>query len=219
MELIGEGRTAEVFALSPERVLRRYRSNTTAADEARIMTYAREHGYPVPEVYDATERDLVMERLHGPTMLDVLNRQPWRVGAMGRLLGELHDRLGAIEAPGWLRPALVPGDRVIHLDLHPLNVIITPSGPSVIDWCNAAAGVPAFDLAVTTVLLRTAQAPSLVARFGRQLLIGAILRGSTADPEPFVTRAVEQRLADPMVKPDEEDRLRAILRSCLRRNA
>ncbi|WP_214327179.1 phosphotransferase [Nonomuraea sediminis] len=210
MELIGRGRTAEVFALSRTRVLRRYHENTSAADEARIMGYVRERGYPVPEVYDATERDLVMERLHGPTMVDVLTRAPWRVGPLGRLLGSLHDRLGAIPAPGWLRQSLVPGDRMLHLDLHPLNVVMTPDGPSVIDWCNARAGEPAFDLATTVALLRTAEAPNLVARLGRRLLIGAILRGSRTDHRPWLGEAVKQRLSDPNITAEEKERLRRL---------
>ena len=32
------------------------------------------------------------------------------------------------------------GDRVLHIDLHPENVIISPAGPVVIDWSGASAG-------------------------------------------------------------------------------
>ena len=45
------------------------------------------------------------------------------------------------------------GDRLVHLDLHPMNVMITPTGPIVIDWPNAARGDPLTDVAVTLVLL------------------------------------------------------------------
>ena len=46
-------------------------------------------------------------------------------------LAELHLRLHEIEAPDFLPPAPVGGgDKVLHLDLHPLNVMVGPKGPS-----------------------------------------------------------------------------------------
>ena len=44
-----------------------------------------------------------------------------------------------IAAPEWL-PAIGPGDTVIHLDLHPENVMLHGNGALVIDWANARAG-------------------------------------------------------------------------------
>jgi Ser/Thr protein kinase RdoA (MazF antagonist) len=85
------------------------------------MTHLAACGYPVPRVYEITDTDMVLERLAGPTMLDVLARRPWRVGSLGRELGRLHDRLHALPAPEWLpkRFSTADGDRVLHLDLHP----------------------------------------------------------------------------------------------------
>ena len=56
------------------------------------------------------------------------------------MLADLHDRLHVIPAPDWLPVDLDGGDRLVHLDLHPMNVMITQSGPIVIDWteCRAA---------------------------------------------------------------------------------
>ncbi|MFI6904314.1 phosphotransferase [Nonomuraea sp. NPDC050394] len=209
MDLIGKGRTADVFALSPTKVLRRYRDGDTALDEARVMEHVRAQGYPVPEVFDATETDLVMTRLHGPTMFEVLVRKPWKVAGHGRLLGRLHDRLHAIEAPDWLDPS--PGDRVLHLDLHPLNVIMTPDGPSVIDWCNAAAGEPAFELATTYLTLRTSEIPITMIKLIRRPLARALLRGSATDPFPRLADAAAARLRDPHTTPTERVRLRRLL--------
>jgi Ser/Thr protein kinase RdoA (MazF antagonist) len=44
------------------------------------------------------------------------------------LLAGLHDRLHALAWPG-----AAPGEALLHLDLHPLNVILRGSGPVVID--------------------------------------------------------------------------------------
>ena len=67
-EPIARGRDAEVYALGDGRVLRRYRGPGPTGREMRVMAWARSHGYPVPQVY-GTETDLILDRLHGPTML------------------------------------------------------------------------------------------------------------------------------------------------------
>lgn len=38
---------------------------------------------------------------------------------------------------------------MLHLDLHPGNVILTVAGPVVIDWTDVLRGDPALDLAQT----------------------------------------------------------------------
>ena len=43
------------------------------------------------------------------------------------MLADLHDRLHVIPAPDWL-PGVDDGDRLVHLDLHPMNVMLTPVG-------------------------------------------------------------------------------------------
>ena len=81
MELIAWGRDADVYALNESRVLRRYRQGGPTELEARLMTHLAACGYPVLKVYEITDTDMVLERLTGPTMLDVLARRPWQVGS------------------------------------------------------------------------------------------------------------------------------------------
>ena len=111
--------------------------------EARTIAYAREHGYPVPEIHEvrAGGTEIVMERIDGPMMMDVMLRKPWRMRRYARELADLHDRLHVIPAPDWL-PDVDGGDRLVHLDLHPMNVMLTPSGPIVIDWTERGARRP-----------------------------------------------------------------------------
>src|SRR5215471_16630565 len=101
--LIGAGRTADVFALGPDRVLRRYRTARDTQREAGLMTYLAQAGFPVPKVYDSSGPDLVMERIRGRDMLADLGRRPWLVRRHARSLAELHDRLHQIPAPPGLR--------------------------------------------------------------------------------------------------------------------
>lgn len=45
------------------------------------------------------------------------------------------------------------GDRLCHGDFHPLNVLMSPRGPIVIDWNNAHIGNPLEDIARSTLIL------------------------------------------------------------------
>ena len=153
------------------------------AIEARTMEYVRAQGYPVPAIEDVSDdgTDLVMERVEGPSMVDALGRRPWTVRRHGATLADLHRRLHDIPAPDWLAPApFGKGDSLLHLDLHPLNVLVTAKGPVVIDWPNAARGEGTTDVALTWILMAAGAIPSgqikaaVLGRF-RSLLIGSFL--------------------------------------------
>jgi hypothetical protein len=45
------------------------------------------------------------------------------------------------------------GPSVVHLDLHPENVLMTARGPVVIDWRNASGGEGDLDTAMTALIL------------------------------------------------------------------
>jgi aminoglycoside phosphotransferase (APT) family kinase protein len=47
------------------------------------------------------------------------------------------------------------GDRLLHLDLHPFNVLVDAGGAvtGVLDWANTAAGHPDLDRARTAAIL------------------------------------------------------------------
>src|SRR3954468_6555971 len=145
--MIGTGRTADVFEHGPGEVLRRYREPRDTEREVTAMEFARAGGFPVPHARALNDTDIVMDRLEGPTMLDDLGRRPWRIGAHASTLAGLLRRLHAIEAPQWLPAPVGEGKALLHLDLHPDNVIMTPRGPCVIDWPNAARGPAAADTA------------------------------------------------------------------------
>ena len=48
---------------------------------------------------------------------------------------------------------LPDGDKLCHGDFHPYNVLLSPQGPIIIDWNNAAVGDPLSDVARTVVIL------------------------------------------------------------------
>jgi aminoglycoside phosphotransferase (APT) family kinase protein len=180
--LLGTGRTADVFDLGDGRVLRRYREAHDVAMEAEVMRWLRSAGYPVPEVFDADGIDLVMEKIDGPTLVDAAGRRPWTLPAIGRTLADLHERLHAIEAPPIVRRRVGEGSTLLHLDLHPLNVLVGPDGPMVIDWVNASVGDPAYDVAYAWMVMAIADVPTtgfvrMITGVGRRVLVRSFLAG------------------------------------------
>ena len=179
--LIAKGRAADVFAYGEGKVLRRYRTDHDCAYEADVMRHVRAHGYPAPEVIAASGRDLVMERVEGPTMLRDLGSRPWRIFRHAATLAGLQQALHAIPAPEWLHTKHDGGTSIVHLDLHPDNVMISPNGPVVIDWSNAGLGDPDVEVADLWLVMSAAAVPGsrldrLVANAGRGLFLNAILR-------------------------------------------
>ena len=57
------------------------------------MRTAAAGGVPVPDVIEVHSDALVLERIDGPTMLEEIQRQPWRFMSFGRELGRIHRRV------------------------------------------------------------------------------------------------------------------------------
>jgi aminoglycoside phosphotransferase (APT) family kinase protein len=214
--LIGAGRAADVYALDERRVLRRYRNGESSEREAAVMAYLAGAGFPVPRVHDASGPDLVLERLVGRDMLADLSARPWLARRHARTLAGLHDRLHAITAPPSLRAPFGPGGRVLHLDLHPGNVMLTAAGPVVIDWSNVSAGPAAADVAMAWLIIATSEvdAPPLLLRPAISSVRAVLLRRFRAlvrdDPGPELARVARARMADRNVRPAEARRLQVI---------
>ena len=214
--LIGRGRAADVYEYGEGRVLRRYRSERDHAAEVELMAYLRERGYPVPEVFAVEGRDMVMERVVGPTMLRELGRRPWRVRRYAKMLADLHRRLHAFAPPPELRDGFGPRETVLHLDLHPDNVLLTPFGPVVIDWSNAAAGAAGADVAKTVLIMALSETevsallrPLLSAM--RKAFLRTFVAAAQADPAPYLPVVGRARVGDPHLTPVEAKRLDAFL--------
>ena len=153
---------------------------------------------------------LVMERLGKHDLLATSTGRPWRIGSVGHELGALHAAIHPVRAPDdlpdvretlrlMLHSDLVPddlrgpalrrleglpgGDRLLHGDLHPANLLRGGDGFLAIDWSGASRGDTMADVARTRLLLTQAALPApppLPVRpligLGRRILLSGYLR-------------------------------------------
>jgi Ser/Thr protein kinase RdoA (MazF antagonist) len=200
-------------------VLRRTRNGRNLEGEAALMRHVRAHGYPVPEVFGADGPCMVMARVDGPTMLGDIGRRPHRLPSHARTLAGLHHRLRTVPPLGGLRVSPFPGDHLIHLDLHPHNVLLTERSPVVIDWTNAAVGDPDADVANTWLTVACADIDGsrlerTVGALGRRLFLAAFLRAVGSEPaRRWLAAVADARAADRNVRPSEVEAMRRLVRA------
>jgi aminoglycoside phosphotransferase (APT) family kinase protein len=150
-------------------------------------------------------------------MLDDLGDRPWRLRRNAHLLADLHTQLGRIPAPDGLRPGPVPGDRTVHLDLHPINVLLSADGPVVIDWTNASAGTPGSDVAMTWLVSSCGQIPGprwkavLFGGFRRLLMASFIARAGRDAAVRDLAAVAERKYTDANMSAAELDAMRSFV--------
>ncbi|GAA2520937.1 phosphotransferase [Streptomyces longisporus] len=201
--LLGTGRVNDVFELDAQWVLRRNRGGWgDALAEGTVMEHVRAHGYPVPRVRlsDSTPTELVMQRLSGPTMFEAC----------------LEGSLGAEEAGATLLRRLhaLPGRRsadcrVLHLDLHPDNVMLTPEGPYVIDWSNTEEGHPGLDWGISAVILAQVAVGGEPLADAARAMPAALLADPSRLTDDGLTEARRRRADNPTMSREEVELLGA----------
>ena len=187
------GRASQVTDLGDGTVLR---VGGDPEREAGLMELARSHGYPVPAIREVRPDALVLERIPGPTMWTDIRRRRWTLHRHVRTLADLHAQLHVIPHDG---------HSLLHLDLHPDNVLLSPAGPVVIDWTNARAGDPDTDVALTWLIAETSA--GLTGRLAARLFRARVGESSVLRGLP---RAAEFRLADSHVTDAERARVRRV---------
>jgi hypothetical protein len=147
--------------------------------------------------------DLTLERIAGPTMLADLRRRPWRYRTHALTLARLHRDLHAIP------PADLTGEggAVLHLDLHPANVILSANGPVVIDWANATRGDAPLDVALTAVVLAAAPLGPPLSWLRDRFVRAFLDQFAPAEWRVGLDRALAYRAADGNAGDKERDRL------------
>ncbi|MEJ7583723.1 MAG: phosphotransferase [Acidimicrobiales bacterium] len=206
---LAAGRDAVVYAVGDDRVLRRTPDERSFVTEACVMEHARAADYPVPQVYRVGPGEMELDRIPGPTMLEDLSRRPWRMAAHARTLADLHHRLHAIAAPDGLEAFPLEGAAIVHLDLHPGNVIISPDGPVVIDWTNARRGPGPVDVALTWIILAAMEVDgsgpmrAVVSLFRRRFVEQFLAHAGRDDARRVLGAVRDYRGQDRNIRPTE----------------
>ncbi|HSM24666.1 MAG TPA: aminoglycoside phosphotransferase family protein [Anaerolineaceae bacterium] len=106
--VIARGRTAELFDLSENRVLKLFYdwvSPQAVMQEYEISLNISKAGVPVPRVFDLVEHEkrsgIIYEKISGETMLQMLGSKPWQVVNHSRMLAELHSKMHQIPLEGF----------------------------------------------------------------------------------------------------------------------
>lgn len=217
--LIGRGLDADVFEFGRYALLRKPRSGRDATQERAIMRYVREAGIPVPRVFDYDDPTaILMERVDGPLMRADLSRRPWLLSHHARSLADLACRLGEVLAPSWLSLHQGSGDRVVHLDLNPSNIIISERGPVIIDWGNARRGGRSLDASYTWLCWKASPfagnaAARALKRAARRVFLGVFEEQvGFAEILAHLPEAARFRFADRSLSADELELTEALLR-------
>jgi hypothetical protein len=180
------------------------------------MDYVRVQGFSVPAVEEvsADGLNMVIERIEGPDMVAMMGNRPWTIPRLGRTLADLHRELHELTAPDWLVDAPVGhGAGLLHLDLHPLNVMMSPRGPVVIDWARACRGDPAVDVAVAWILMAAGEVPTsrlmgMILGRARSALVKSFLGSVEIDvARQILPDVVAWKASDPHISAAERARM------------
>jgi uncharacterized protein (TIGR02172 family) len=131
---------------------------------------------------------IVFERIAGLSMLHAISRSPWLTVRYAKMLAGLQARLHEVGGPkdlpsqrerlarkirlagkrldeATIAKALVildslpDGSSLCHGDFHPDNILMTSSGPVIIDCVDVGRGNPVCDVARTSILVNMAAIP------------------------------------------------------------
>jgi tRNA A-37 threonylcarbamoyl transferase component Bud32 len=153
-EVLARGRDCEIVDLGDGQVMRRALNGRSLAVEASVMAFAFSSGVPVPRVSSVTaEGAIVMERVDGPMLADSVRSGDRTAEEAAHIVLELHALVNALPAPEGLPDRGLAGDRLLHLDLHVENILMTARGPVLLDWANARRGPAAADLAMSWLIM------------------------------------------------------------------
>ena len=95
--LIGQGRTAEVFEYSEDKILKLFGKDfpkIAAENEYKVSMELCKRGVPMPQVFDLVEYEnrvgIIYERIKGHTMMNSISIKPWAITKHAKRLAELH---------------------------------------------------------------------------------------------------------------------------------
>ncbi len=189
MKKVNEGYCAELFLEENGSLLKLYKhgwNRETVGTEYESTKAAHCLGIPSPQVYGMTEQSgrygFWMERIEGRTMLQAIQKEPFRALFYAEQMAELHYKMHQITCKQiptqpkvyalrirntsleertkerllfeLQRFPMPECQRVCHGDFHPMNILLREESPVVIDWAFASVGDPRADVAGTYMITK-----------------------------------------------------------------
>jgi serine/threonine protein kinase len=193
-ERIGQGLMADIHVWDHHRIVKLFRENVSLSTIQRELAnhqIVERLDLLIPKTYgmvNVKEKcGILYERIHGPTMTEVISRKPWTADVQARHMARTHaeihakdvhdlplqkdqlteailstDRLSGVNKRKILRylNRLPDGSKACHGDFHPDNILLSSQGWKVIDWTTATRGNPLADVARTVLIIRYATVPT-----------------------------------------------------------
>jgi len=205
---IAHGRTADIYDWDADHVLKLFHNWFEIENieyEQRIARVIHARGVNSPAVGELLQIEgrhgLIYERVAGSSMLEIFQRQPWKVFHFGKMLARLHAHMhanvssrevpsqrkklenklkAADKLPSPLRTRLLKTlevmpirERVCHGDFHPGNILISGKDATIIDWIDVSRGNPVADVARTSIILSGAVESTQIPTRLQKILVNA----------------------------------------------
>lgn len=107
MNPVGQGRTADVFQLADDKIIKLFRKNFSKEAISREFSascFVYSLGLQTPKPVELTTLDgrdgIIFQRLSGRTLLKWMAKQPWLIRRQSRTLAKLHAQMHACAVPG-----------------------------------------------------------------------------------------------------------------------
>lgn len=187
---IASGRTAEIYPWEDGCILKLIRpgfparlANQEWQQSMTAWKLGARAPCPVRLIEVDGRRGVILPRVDGPNLVQILRQKLWRMDGIARLLGRLHgevNRLSIHRFPSLkerlqhrlhaaallddatrqvllkLLASLPDEDWLCHGDFHLENILLSSTGPVIIDWEGSMRASPAGDVANTLLWFRTA---------------------------------------------------------------
>lgn len=239
--LIARGRNADVYLMNDTQVLRRLHTGAATYPNVDLLMHLNAVGYPTARVVEVDGTDLIMERLHGPNMLQALDAGEMTMSEGVRILLDLHAALHSLPPPSASGEPPRPGGAedaettreisstigprspqpparrgrrrrrgqisMLHLDLHPGNILLTATGPQVVDWESARLGSAEVDLATTALVFAEVVVDGNEYAHAAHRMLHRFMTEAGAGIAPFLTEAAAVRASHTNLDPVERQLL------------
>lgn len=110
MNLIGQGRTADIFEYQEDKIIKLYKKDfpkNAINQEFLISNFTYSLGIPTPQPFELKDLNgrhgIIFQRISGLSLLKMMSMKPWSIHKHSRTLATLHSELHTHDAGGELR--------------------------------------------------------------------------------------------------------------------